>query len=89
VIVADGTSVIVMDASRGRPAKSWIAADILRIVDGVLVEHWDVLGRASQADPRAVYRCSEAVSPSDAGTNHITVRGELRPGQRDARANSA
>jgi predicted SnoaL-like aldol condensation-catalyzing enzyme len=26
----------------GRP-KSWIAADILRIVDGVLVEHWDVV----------------------------------------------
>lgn len=27
---------------RGGP-KNWIAADIVRIVDGVLVEHWDAL----------------------------------------------
>jgi predicted SnoaL-like aldol condensation-catalyzing enzyme len=26
----------------GRP-RSWIAADIVRIADGVLAEHWDVL----------------------------------------------
>ena len=30
-------------SGHGRP-KSWIAADILRIVDGVLVEHWDGQG---------------------------------------------
>ena len=29
-------------SGHGRP-RSWIAADILRIADGVLVEHWDVL----------------------------------------------
>jgi predicted SnoaL-like aldol condensation-catalyzing enzyme len=29
-------------SGNGRPA-AWIAVDILRIVDGVLVEHWDVL----------------------------------------------
>jgi len=35
-------------------AKSWIAADILRIVDGVLVEHWDVLqGEASEAESQS------------------------------------
>jgi predicted SnoaL-like aldol condensation-catalyzing enzyme len=29
-------------SGNGRP-RNWIAADIVRIVDGVLVEHWDVL----------------------------------------------
>ena len=44
VIVADGAFVIVHGrfSGHGRP-RSWIAADILRIADGVLVEHWDVL----------------------------------------------
>ncbi len=44
VIVADDDFVIVHGrfSGNGRP-KNWIAADILRIVDGVLVEHWDVL----------------------------------------------
>ena len=44
LIVAEGEFVIVHGrfSGHGRP-KSWIAADILRIVDGVLVEHWDVL----------------------------------------------
>jgi predicted SnoaL-like aldol condensation-catalyzing enzyme len=44
VIVANGDYVIVHGrfAGNGRPA-AWIAADILRIEDGVFVEHWDVL----------------------------------------------
>ena len=44
VIVADGDFVIIHGrfSGLGRP-KNWIAADILRIVDGVLVEHWDVI----------------------------------------------
>jgi predicted SnoaL-like aldol condensation-catalyzing enzyme len=44
VIVADGDYVIVHGrfSGHGRPA-AWIAADILRIADGVLAEHWDVL----------------------------------------------
>ena len=44
VIVADGDFVIVHGrfSGFGAPA-SWIAADILRIQDGVLVEHWDVI----------------------------------------------
>ncbi len=44
VIVADGDFVIVHGRfSRfGAPA-NWIAADILRIEDGLLVEHWDVI----------------------------------------------
>ena len=44
VTVADGEFVIIHGrfSGLGRP-KNWIAADILRIVDGVLVEHWDVI----------------------------------------------
>ena len=55
VIVADGDFVIVHGrfSGHGRP-KNWIAADILRIVDGVLVEHWDVLqDEASQAESKS------------------------------------
>ena len=44
VIVADGDFVIVHGrlSGLGAPA-NLIAADILRIEDGVLVEHWDVI----------------------------------------------
>jgi predicted SnoaL-like aldol condensation-catalyzing enzyme len=42
-IVADGDFVIVHGRfSRLQPV-NWIAADILRIEDGLLVEHWDVI----------------------------------------------
>src|SRR6266576_488256 len=55
LIVAEGDFVIVHGrfSGHGRP-KSWIAADILRIVDGVLVEHWDVLqDEASRAESKS------------------------------------
>lgn len=44
LIVADGDVVIVHGrfSGFGAPA-NWIAADILRIQDGILVEHWDVI----------------------------------------------
>ena len=43
-IVADGDFVIVHGrfSNFGLPA-NWIATDILRIKDGILVEHWDVI----------------------------------------------
>jgi predicted SnoaL-like aldol condensation-catalyzing enzyme len=44
VIVADSDFVIVHGRFSGFGAPvNWIAADILRIQDGVLVEHWDVI----------------------------------------------
>lgn len=55
VIVADREYVIVHGrfSGHGRP-RSWIAADILRIVDGVLLEHWDVLqDEATAAESRS------------------------------------
>ena len=43
-IVADGDFVIVHGrfSGFGQPV-NWIVADILRIEDGLLVEHWDVI----------------------------------------------
>jgi predicted SnoaL-like aldol condensation-catalyzing enzyme len=55
LIVAEGEFVIVHGrfSGHGRP-KNWIAADILRIVDAVLVEHWDVLqDEASRAESKS------------------------------------
>ena len=44
LILAEGDYVIVHGrfSGHGRPA-AWIAADIVRIEDGRLAEHWDVL----------------------------------------------
>jgi predicted SnoaL-like aldol condensation-catalyzing enzyme len=44
VIVAEGDFVIVHRrfSGLGLP-RSWIAADVVRIADGVLAEHWDVI----------------------------------------------
>jgi|SRR5580704_8926901 predicted SnoaL-like aldol condensation-catalyzing enzyme len=42
-IVADGDIVIVHGRFSGFQPKSWIVADILRIKDGVFLEHWDVI----------------------------------------------
>lgn len=44
LIVADGDYVIVHGrfSGHGRP-RNWIAADVVRIENGLLAEHWDVL----------------------------------------------
>ena len=55
VMVADGDFVIVHGrfSGFGAPA-NWIAADILRIEDGVLVEHWDVIqDEATEAESKS------------------------------------
>ncbi len=68
MIVADGDLVIVHGRFPGFGASvNWIVADILRIEDGVLVEHWDVIqdeatkeqsksGRPMFGDSFPVYR---------------------------------
>jgi predicted SnoaL-like aldol condensation-catalyzing enzyme len=44
LIVAEGEFVIVHGRFSGHGGpKNWIAADIVRIVDGLLAEHWDVI----------------------------------------------
>jgi predicted SnoaL-like aldol condensation-catalyzing enzyme len=55
VIAANGGYVIVHGrfSGTGRP-RAWIAADVCRIADGVLVEHWDVLqDEATQAESKS------------------------------------
>jgi predicted SnoaL-like aldol condensation-catalyzing enzyme len=44
LIVAENDYVIVHGrfSGTGRP-RNWIAADVVRVADGVLAEHWDVL----------------------------------------------
>jgi hypothetical protein len=52
-IVADENFVIVHGrfSGLGQPV-NWIAADILRIKDGILVEYWDVIQDALRFWPR-------------------------------------
>jgi predicted SnoaL-like aldol condensation-catalyzing enzyme len=55
VIVAEGDFVIIHGrfSGMGRP-KNWIAADVVRIADGVLAEHWDVLqDEAARAESKS------------------------------------
>jgi predicted SnoaL-like aldol condensation-catalyzing enzyme len=55
LIVAEGDYVIIHGpfSGHGRPA-AWIAADILRIENGVLAEHWDVLqDEATKAESKS------------------------------------
>jgi predicted SnoaL-like aldol condensation-catalyzing enzyme len=44
MIVADGDLVMLHGrfSGFGAPA-NWVVVDILRVADGVLVEHWDVI----------------------------------------------
>jgi predicted SnoaL-like aldol condensation-catalyzing enzyme len=55
LILAEGDYVIAHGrfSGHGRPA-AWIAADVVRIEDGKLAEHWDVLqDEATQAESRS------------------------------------
>jgi predicted SnoaL-like aldol condensation-catalyzing enzyme len=55
LILAEDDFVIVHGrfSGFGRPA-AWIAADVIRIENGVLAEHWDVLqDEATQADSKS------------------------------------
>jgi predicted SnoaL-like aldol condensation-catalyzing enzyme len=55
LIVAEGDYVIAHGrfSGHGRPA-AWIAADIVRVEDGRLAEHWDVLqDEATEAESRS------------------------------------
>src|ERR1700676_5605635 len=55
MIAAEGDFVIVHGRFSGFGAPvNWIAADIVRIQDGVLVEHWDVIeDEASRASSKS------------------------------------
>jgi len=55
MIVAEGDYVIVHGrfSNTGRP-RNWIAADVVRVADDVLAEHWDVLqDEATEAESQS------------------------------------
>jgi predicted SnoaL-like aldol condensation-catalyzing enzyme len=54
-IVAESEFVIVHSRFSGfGQATNWVVADIVRVVDGVLVEHWDVVeDEASEAESKS------------------------------------
>jgi predicted SnoaL-like aldol condensation-catalyzing enzyme len=94
VIVADGDFVIVHGrfSGFGAPA-NWIAADILRIQDGILVEHWDVIQdettRKQSRSGRTMFgdsaipadRQRPGAAPGDAPHRHAgLLRGGARRG---------
>src|SRR5260370_33424222 len=65
MIVADGDFVMVHGRfSDFGPPVNWIAADIIRIKDSILVEHWDVMKRPAN-NQRAASRCSAMFSRSE------------------------
>ena len=54
-IVAEGDYVIVHGrfSGTGRP-RNWISADVVRVADGLLAEHWDVLqDEATEAESQS------------------------------------
>jgi predicted SnoaL-like aldol condensation-catalyzing enzyme len=43
LVIAEGDYVIAYGRFSGNGRPAWIAADIVRLEDGLLAEHWDVL----------------------------------------------
>ena len=67
VIVAENDYVIVHGrfSGTGRP-RNWIAADVVRVADGMLAEHWDVLqDEAPKAESRSGLPMSGPRFPSE------------------------
>jgi predicted SnoaL-like aldol condensation-catalyzing enzyme len=53
-VVAEGEFVIIHGRFSGFQSTNWIAADILRIKDGIFLEHWDVIqDEATKAESRS------------------------------------
>ncbi len=58
LILADDEHVIVHGRFSGFGEVAWITADILRIVDGIFVEHWDVIqDEATQSQSKVADQC--------------------------------
>jgi predicted SnoaL-like aldol condensation-catalyzing enzyme len=53
-VVAEGEFVIIHGRFSGFQLTNWIAADILRIKDGIFLEHWDVIqDEATKAESKS------------------------------------
>ena len=81
-IVAEGDYVIVHGrfTNTGRP-KNWIAADIVRVADGLLAEHWDVLqDEVTEAEfNKAAFRCSGPSFPVERSSQRRCGRPPATP----------
>jgi predicted SnoaL-like aldol condensation-catalyzing enzyme len=65
LVVADGDYVMLHGrfSQIGQPA-NWVVADIVRVADGMLAEHWDIIQAKSPApNPKAGYLCSATPFP--------------------------
>jgi predicted SnoaL-like aldol condensation-catalyzing enzyme len=74
LLVSDGEYVIAHGrfSGHGRP-KSWVAADIVLLRDGLLVEHWDVIqDEATAVESRSGLPMIGRTFPSDLSTKKET-----------------
>ena len=72
IILAEGDYVIAHGrfSGHGRPA-AWIAADVVRMEDGKLAEHWDVLqDEATKAESVSGLPMFGDHSPADLSSSH-------------------
>src|SRR2546425_2223492 len=64
VAAADGNHVLLHGrfTSNGRP-RAWVAGDVIRVENGVIVEHWDTLqDEAAREESKSGPRCLETAS---------------------------
>ena len=91
LIVADGDYVMLHGrfTNIGQPA-NWIAADIVRIEDGRLAEHWDVIqDEATREESKSGRRCSQRNSlPSTPRSPHQDTTAR-RGAAANSRSNAA
>jgi predicted SnoaL-like aldol condensation-catalyzing enzyme len=50
LIFVEGDHVMLHGRFTGNHPRAWVAADVLRIEDGLLAEHWDVIEDEATAD---------------------------------------
>jgi predicted ester cyclase len=79
VIVADAEYVLLHGrfTRHGRP-RAWIAADIVRIENGLLAEHWDVLqDEASREESKSGLPMFGDRFPADSAAAHVELTVEV------------
>ena len=75
--VAEGDLVILHGRFSGHGLKrNWIVADIVRLQDGVLVEHWDVIqDEATESESKSGRPMfGSSFAPVEAGLEHPTTK---------------
>jgi predicted SnoaL-like aldol condensation-catalyzing enzyme len=61
-VTASGEYVMVHGRFSGFQERAWVVVDIVRVVDGVFVEHWDVIqDEATGVESRSGLRTTDSV----------------------------